>query len=188
MKIIKILVGVIIVPMLIGYLSISASAQEECSFYQISDEQMMRESLHSMESTHSTENLVAEVELGNGLFCKIYEIDADVVYSSGTKNYTHDFDLYCDGTYFGTLRQQTTWSYDGVNRPTLDSVKNHFTSTDLEKNYLEIVNSTLSNYGTSSTSYNFQVKVYYNKIYLATTTFSTICDKNGSVSSIAVDD
>lgn len=158
-------------PMLIGYLSISASAQEAGLSCQISNEQMIRDTLYSMESTiHSTENLVEELELGNGLFCKVYEIDVAVVNSSGTQSAVHDFSLYYGDTYFGTLRQTTSWSYDGVNRPTLDSYSSVFYSTDVDNNYLKGVSSTTTAYGTSVRAYNCKADVYYNKSYIGTTT------------------
>ena len=45
-----------------------------------------------------------------------------------------------------------------------------------------------SDYGTSSRKYVKVSKVYYNSTFIATTDFTTICDKNGNCSYVAVDE
>lgn len=131
---------------------------------------------------------VCSYDLGNGLTCEVYEIAGVDICAAGTVNKTYDFNLYYAGTYFGYYRQATSWSYDGVNRPTLLSYSNTFYSTDLSNHYVSIVSHYTANEGTSSKKYNRKEKVYYNRAYIATTNFATICDKNGNCSSLCIDD
>ncbi len=133
-------------------------------------------------------SFIQSINLGNGLVCEIYEIPTISAYASGTITKTHDFALYYSGTYFGYLEQTTSWTYDGTNRPTFNSASNTFYSTDTSKHYLTSESSTTSNYGTTSKQYNRKAKVYYNSSYIATTNFTTICDKNGNLSFACTDD
>lgn len=122
------------------------------------------------------------IDLGNGFECSVYEEWRTTSFSTNTITKTHDFFLSCNGTNFGYLRQTTSWSYDGTNRPTCLSSSNTFYSTDTSKNYLSGQGSTIAAHGSSSTIYTRIADVYYNTKYIATTEFSTICDKNGNLS------
>lgn len=145
--------------------------------------------LKQEESLYSEEGavLVDTIELESGIVCKIYTIASHNLRGTGTIQETHDFSLSYGENYFGYLRQITSWSYDGTNRPTFLSGSNTFYSIDGSKHYLNSVSTYTAQYGTSSRSYNKEANVYYNNTYIATTTFTTICDKNGNTSFACTD-
>lgn len=166
----------------------------ECNVYSGYEERVEEEAVQNIaispeEIKDNADNrvFVETIDLGNGLECSIYEGIALSTYADGTISKTNDFELSYEGTFFGYLSQTTSWSYDGVNRPTLLSYSDTFHSTDPSKNYLSSKGSSTSTYGTSSRKYTLTAEVYYNSKYIATTDFSTICDKNGNLSFISND-
>ena len=131
---------------------------------------------------------VCSFDLGDGLSCDAYMIPALSLLASGTITKTVAFNLSYEGTYFATLQQTTSWSYDGVNRPTLLSSSNVFQTTDTSKNRGVAISETTSNFQESARIYTMKADIYYNTSFLSRTNFSTICDKNGQLSYSCTDD
>lgn len=164
------------------------SAQAPCVNAKEADLNLAINEISQSEYSNINASFVQEINLGNGLVCKIYEIPTISPSASGTTTKTHDFSLYYNGSYFGYLRQTTSWTYDGTNSPTLNSYSDTFYSTDISKHFLNGKSSTESNYSATTKQYNKKADVYYNNSYIATTNFTTICDKNGNLSFACTDD
>lgn len=131
---------------------------------------------------------VGEFNVGNGITCEVYEIPTIQLDAGGTKSKTYDFTLSYGGTYFGYLRQTTKWSYDGVNRPTLLSKSSTFYSTDPSKHYLLGRGDSTEDNGNYGRQYTRKADVYYNNNRIATTNFTTICDRSGNFYNTCTDD
>lgn len=174
----------LLMAMLVSVISI----QLPCVYAMESNTNLALREVPQSEYSNDNATFVQEIDLGDGLVCKIYEVSTISPLTSGTTTKTHDFSLYYSGTYFGYLSQTTSWTYDGTNRPTLNSSSNTFYSTDTSKHYLTGKGSTTSNYETTSKKYTRKADVYYNNSYIATTNFTTICDKNGNLSFACTDD
>ncbi len=129
---------------------------------------------------------VETIVLREGLVCEIYEKKPIFTTMSSTAYGETDFRLYYEGTNFGYLRQKTTWTYDGINRPTYVRGSNVFYSIN-DAGTLTTVEAYTANYSTSGKKYVNAAEVYYNSVYLATTEFTTICDKNGNCNYLATD-
>lgn len=164
------------------------SIQAPCVYAKELNTNLTLKEIPQHEYSNDNATFIQTIDLGDGLVCKIYEVATISPFASGTTTKTHDFSLYYSGTYFGYLRQTTSWTYDGTSRPTLNSSSNTFYSTDTSNHYLNGKGSATSNYGSTSKQYNRKADVYYNKSYIATTNFTTICDKNGNLSFACTDD
>lgn len=139
------------------------------------------------DSMNIEKEYVGTIDLGNGITCEMYEIKPYVSPRSSTVYGGNDFYLRYEGTFFGYLRQTTTWTCDGTNRPTFVESSNTFYSTDSTKHYLSFVTTNVDDYAVSAKRYAKIASITYNSSHIGVTSFATICDKNGNCSYVSAD-